>query len=66
MEKKYLNPKEIIEATGLSRPFVYELFNRCDFPAIKIGRRLLVPAEAFEAWMREQKTAGQLQGSQNA
>lgn len=31
----------------------YELTKQKDFPAIKIGRRIVVPKVAFERWLEE-------------
>ena len=60
-EKYTMTVAEMGERLGISRPMAYDLVNRADFPAIRIGeRRILVPVEAFEKWLEAQirKSAG--------
>lgn len=54
MEKRYYSQKDIREITGISRAQVYNIMNRADFPAIRIGKRIIVPIEAFNRWIEEQ------------
>ena len=54
MEKRYYSQKDIREITGISRAQVYNIMNRADFPAIRIGKRIIVPIEAFNRWLDEQ------------
>lgn len=58
MTNAYLSAKDIQTKTGLSRPMVYQLLNRADCPALRIGRSIRVPENAFDAWM--QREFGQL------
>lgn len=60
MEKMALSVVEVQEALGISRSTVYELVNRSDFPKIRVGRKIIVPCEAFTRWLNEQsgKQAG--------
>ena len=54
MINKCLQAADIQQIMGLSEAKVYDLMHRRDFPSIRIGRRFVVPAEAFERWlMRE-------------
>lgn len=39
---------------GISRPVAYELVHRADFPAIRVGRRILIPKNALERWLEQQ------------
>lgn len=39
---------------GISRGLAYELANSPGFPAVRIGRRLLVPVAGLERWLAEQ------------
>ena len=60
--QKYEDAKAVLFAKdlqelGFSRPMVYALFNRADFPVSTIGRRKCVMRENFVAWMNKQ-TAG--------
>lgn len=57
-EKITLNVSEVAELLGVSRPVVYQLIHREDFPAFKIGKRTLVPRLALEEWANRQKKIG--------
>ena len=52
IEKLALSPTETAEVLGLSRPTVYQLMKRPDFPAFRVGRRTLVSAELLRDWVR--------------
>ena len=60
MQRMALSVAEVQQALGISRSTVYELVNRSDFPKIYVGRRIIVPYEAFARWLNEQteKQAG--------
>lgn len=60
MEKMVLTAPDIQIALGIGRRQVYELLNREDFPAIRLGRKIIVPREAFFRWLDAQadKQAG--------
>ncbi len=50
------DPKELIEA-GLfngSRSAIYNLFNRPNFPKVRIGKRMFVTKENLKKWLEEQ------------
>jgi excisionase family DNA binding protein len=49
-----LTMKHIQDITGLSKPKVYELAHRQDFPAVFFGRAIRVPREAFLRWLDQQ------------
>jgi excisionase family DNA binding protein len=49
-----LTMRHIQEITGLSKPKVYELPHQRGFPAIRFGRAIRVPREAFLAWLNKQ------------
>jgi excisionase family DNA binding protein len=53
MEKAVYNVKEVAAMLGINTVKAYELARRQDFPAIKIGRRILVPKEAFHRWLEQ-------------
>jgi hypothetical protein len=53
------DPKELIQA-GLfngSRSAIYNLFNRPDFPKIRIGKKMFVTKENLKKWLEEQTGA---------
>jgi excisionase family DNA binding protein len=54
MEKIALSVAEAAEALGVSKPTVYELIHRDDFPSFKIGARQLISRSGLEAWVQAQ------------
>lgn len=58
MEKLTYNSKEAAAALGVSLPTFYELSNRADFPAIRVGRRVLVPVDSLRAWLAREAGKG--------
>lgn len=54
MEKVALNVTEVAAALGVSRPVVYQLLKRADFPSFKIGKRTLVSREALQKWVENE------------
>jgi excisionase family DNA binding protein len=49
---------EIGKRLKVSRATAYQLVAQPDFPKIRLGRAIRVPAEAFERWMEEQAKGG--------
>lgn len=45
---------EVRQALGIGRRQVYDLLNRSDFPSIRLGRKILVPRDAFLRWLDNQ------------
>lgn len=54
MDRLALDVTEAAALLGVSRPTVYALLRREDFPRFKIGRRTKIPREGLEAWVRRQ------------
>ena len=54
-----LSVSEAAEALGLSRPMVYELMHRPDFPAFRVGRRTLISRSGLERWIEAQANGGE-------
>ena len=46
-----LTVEEVAKVLGISRGTAYNLVHREDFPAVKIGRRLIIPREQFCSWV---------------
>ena len=55
----FLNAKMVADALGVSPSSGYELMREPDFPALKVGSRVVVPKEKFIAWV-ERRTGGAL------
>ena len=48
-----LTAPEVGEVLGISRAAAYELVRSEGFPRMKIGKRILVPRDAFLRWIDE-------------
>ena len=59
MEKLAYSSTETAQVLGVSRPTVYQLMKRADFPAFKIGNRTLVSADGLRAWVLKQTEKGE-------
>jgi len=54
MEKKVMNPKELGLSLGISYPLALALTEQEGFPCIRIGRRKIIPCDAFQRWLDAQ------------
>lgn len=54
--EKYRTPKDLIESDDFpfARSKVYELFHTAGFPALRIGRKLVVSETALREWLERQ------------
>lgn len=46
-----MSVKDVVRFLGISNTNAYALFNRSDFPAIRINRRKLVSRDNFFKWL---------------
>lgn len=58
-ERLTYSPAEAAQVLGVSRPTVYTLLRRADFPAFKVGNRTLISAEGLRAWVAAQAERGE-------
>ncbi len=58
MEKLTLTAQEAAEALQVSKPVLYELCKRPDFPVVHIGRKVLIPRDRLRAWVNAQGQEG--------
>ena len=49
----FLNAKMVAQLLGVSPSSAYELMHERDFPALRIGNRLVVPKVEFQNWVKE-------------
>lgn len=49
--------KEMSEALGINLTAAYALAGQAGFPAIKIGKRILIPREGLRRWIDTQSGA---------
>lgn len=54
VEQLAVSAAEAAKLLGISKPTVYELMRRSDFPSFKLGRRTLVSVEGLKKWISEQ------------
>ncbi len=47
----FLNADTVAKVLGISISSAYELMHEKDFPALKVGNRLIVPKEKFKQWV---------------
>ena len=47
----FLNAEMVAKALGVATCTAHELLHKKDVPALKIGKRLLVPKEKFRQWV---------------
>ena len=52
--KLTLTAKEAAETANVSLPTIYEWLNSEGFPALRVGRKWLIPVKAFEEWLLKQ------------
>lgn len=52
--KLTLNVEEAARLLGLNRITVYRLAKREDFPAVFVGRRILIPRRGLEQWLERE------------
>lgn len=50
-ETKTYNIKDIQEYLGIGKNNAYKLIKLPNFPVIKIGKKYIVPKDAFEEWL---------------
>ena len=54
MQKTTLSVRELAEQLGISLPKAYELVRQPGFPVMRIGGRILIPADSLQCWIRNQ------------
>ena len=47
----FLNAEMLAKVLGVATSTAYELMHEKDFPALKVGNRLVVPKENFKQWV---------------
>lgn len=53
-ERLALNVTEAAACLGVSRPTMYELLRRDDFPSFRIGTRQLISRDGLAEWVKRQ------------
>lgn len=52
MDKMFYNMKELAEILPIGTTNLYSLVNTPGFPAIRVNRRIIVPADALKEWIK--------------
>lgn len=50
---KTMTVMQVAKALQVSRSTAYDLVHSAEFPKIKIGKRILVPRDAFQVWIEK-------------
>jgi excisionase family DNA binding protein len=53
VQKKTYNVSEAAKVLGVSVPKMYQLCQVKDFPAIRLGSRIVIPIDRLDIWLRE-------------
>lgn len=51
IKKATMSVAELSKQLGISKPKAYELVRQDGFPSLNIGRRIIIPIEAFNIWL---------------
>lgn len=54
LEPFAISAADAAQLLGVSKPTMYTLMNRTDFPAFKVGSRTLISVEGLRTWVRQQ------------
>ena len=54
LEPLAVSAPEAARLLGVSKPTVYQMMNREDFQAFKVGARTLISVEGLREWIRKQ------------
>ena len=58
-ELTMLRPADVSAMLGVKLPTVYLLISEGWIPHVRIGRRLFIPVDSWEAWVAEQNRRAQ-------
>lgn len=54
LEPLAISLSQTAQVLGVSRPTVYQLAKQNDFPAFKVGGRVLVSVDGLKSWVNKQ------------
>lgn len=57
-EKIVYTMNDLIQLLGIDTVKAYQLVKQPGFPALRIGRRILIPKEGLHKWLEEQMAQG--------
>jgi excisionase family DNA binding protein len=53
MERTTMNVRDLSIQMGISLPKAYDLARSPGFPSFRIGKRILIPVDAFREWLAD-------------
>ncbi len=56
-ERLTLSVEEAANILGISRAFAYQLVAKKELPAVRLGRRIVIPRKAVEAIVEQARTS---------
>ena len=59
MERSTMSVQELSTRMGISLPKAYELVKQPGFPVLRIGTRILIPVDSFNAWLNRKAEGGE-------
>lgn len=57
VDKLAVGTTEAAKMMDISRPTLYKLLNRADFPSFRVGGRVLISVAGLQAWIDRQTAA---------
>ena len=57
MDNLAVGTTEAAKMLGISRPTLYQLIGRTDFPSFRVGGRVLISVAGLQAWIDRQTAA---------
>lgn len=61
-DNSFMTVADAQKTLGISKNSIYALVSRSDFPALRVGKRILIPVKQFEAWVDRQVNGAQIAG----
>lgn len=58
LEPLAVGTTEAARLLGVSRPTLYQLLNRSDFPSFRVGNRVLISVTGLQDWIDRQTKEG--------
>lgn len=58
MDKLAVGTTEAARLPGISRPTLYQLIGRTDFPSFRVGGRVLISVTGLQDWIDRQTKEG--------
>lgn len=54
LKRRVYVTEDLMPLLGIGRSTAYNLVNQKSFPVVRVGRRILIPRDAFERWLEIQ------------